>query len=271
MQELRGRVAVVTGAGGGIGRAVAARLAEQGCHVALADVRTDGLAESAALVERAGARASTHTVDVAVAEQVEALRDAVLAEHGACHVLVNNAGVTMGGRFVDDRLDDVAWLLGVNVWGVVHGCRAFLPTLLAQGEGHVVNVSSMNGLVGLPLTAVYSMSKGAVRSFSEALRRELRGTGVGVTSVHPGTFRTGITSTARGGRGERMAALGESRLAQRFLRSPDVAARAIVDGVVRDRRRVVVGADARLLDVLARVAPGRSGPVGLMTSSLARG
>jgi NAD(P)-dependent dehydrogenase (short-subunit alcohol dehydrogenase family) len=271
VRQLRDKVAVVTGAGGGIGRATALRFAEQGCALAVADVRADGLAETRALAEEYGVDVSAHVVDVSVREQVEALRTDVLRTHGACHVLVNNAGVTMGGRFVEDSLDDVRWLLGVNVWGVLHGCHAFLPSMLAQGEGHVVNLSSMNGLVGLPLTAAYSLSKGAVRSFSEALRRELRGTGVGVTSVHPGTFRTGITATARGARGARMAELGGSAVARRFLRSPDVVGRAVVDAVLRDRRRVVVGADARLLDVLARVAPGRSGPVGLMTKNIGRG
>lgn len=269
MQQLTDRVAVVTGAGSGIGREVARKLAERGCHVAVVDVRAEGLEQTADLVRARGVRASTHVADVRDADRMTALAGEVEAEHGGCHVLVNNAGVTSAGAFEDEPLEDLHWIVDVNVWGVVHGCQAFLPLLRRQEEAHVVNVSSMVGLVGLPHNAAYALTKGAVRSFSEALRAELVTTGVRVTTVFPGAHRTGITQTARGSQGARIAALGRSRYAALGMRSPAGAARRIVRGIERDRARIVVGPDARTLDLLARVAPGRTDTLGRLTSRAA--
>jgi short-subunit dehydrogenase len=262
VKQLGDRVAVVTGAGSGIGRATAVLLAERGCRLALVDVDAAGMAATRATIQQRGGRASVHRADVADAERMRALPAEVVAAHGACHILVNNAGVTAAGRFVDEALDDLRWIVGINIWGVVHGCSFFLPHLLAADEGHIVNLSSMVGLLGLPQNASYSLTKGAVRSFTEALRAELITTSVGVTAVLPGAIRTNIMFSARGAEAERIASLGRSRLAPLVMRSPDGVARRIVAAIERDRARVLVGADARLLDLVARVVPGRSGLLG---------
>lgn len=268
MRQLAGRVAVVTGGGSGIGRVTAERLAARGCHLALVDVSPSGLEESAALVRQAGVTVSTHVADVSDADRVGELPEEVLDVHGAVHVLVNNAGVTSAGAFADEKLDDIRWMVGVNMWGVVHGCHAFLPVLREQDEAHVVNVSSMTGLLGLPHNATYALTKGAVRAFTEGLRGELITTNVGVSTIFPGTHRTNITSSARGAEGERIAKLGTSRMSA-LMPPPSRVAKAIVKAIEKDKPRMVVGPDARVLDMAARIAPGRTGLVGRATSRLA--
>lgn len=271
MRRISGRVAVVTGAGGGIGREIARTLAERGAHLALVDVRPEGVEATAELVRSTGARASCHVADVRDPDRMRALADEVVQEHGACHILVNNAGVTSAGAFEDESLEDLHWIVDINVWGVVHGCHAFLPVLRQQDEAHIVNVSSMVGLLGLPHNAAYALTKGAVRSFSEALRGELVTTEIGVTTVFPGAHRTGITETARGSSAALLAEMGRSKLAPLAMRSPAGLARRIVRAIERDRARVVAGPDARAVDVLARIAPGRTGPLGRVTGRAARG
>ena len=155
MKQLSGRTAVVTGAGGGIGRATSVALAARGCQVALVDVDADGLAVTAELAERSGVRTSRHRVDVTNQEQMAALPAAVVDAHGGCHILVNNAGVTSAGMFEHESLDDLRWIVDINVWGVVNGCRSFLPVLRQAEEAHIVNLSSMVGLLGLPHNAAY--------------------------------------------------------------------------------------------------------------------
>lgn len=262
MQRLAGRVAAVTGAGSGIGRATSVLLAERGCTLALADVSEAGLAGTRDMIEAAGGRASTHVVDVRDAERVRGWRDEVVDAHGRCEVLVNNAGVTSAGRFEAETLEDLHWIVDINVWGVVHGCHAFLPVLREADEAHIVNLASMVALVGLPQNAAYSLTKGAVRAFSEALRAELRTAGIGVTTVLPGAIRTNITAGARGAEADRLARMGESRLAPLAMRRPEAVAKRIVAAIDKDRARIVVGPDARALDLATRLVPGRSGAIG---------
>lgn len=265
MRNLTDRIAVITGAGSGIGREIALELARRGTHIAAVDVRPDGAERTAELVRSLGRRGTVHRADVSDAARMAELPAEILDAHGACHVLINNAGVTSAGAFEKESLDDLRWIVDINVWGVVLGCRSFLPVLREQDEGHIVNLSSMVGLMGLPHNAIYSLTKGAVRSFSEALRAELVTTNVGLTTVFPGAHRTGITDSARGSQGARLAEMGRSRFAPVAMRSPAGLARRVVNAVEKNRARLVGGPDAHVLDLWSRLAPGRIGPLGRLT------
>lgn len=261
MRDLRGRVAAVTGAASGIGRAVAVELAGRGAHVAACDLDTSGLAGTVARCEGLGVKVTSAAVDVADRAAVEAWADAVVADHGAAHVVVNNAGVALASTVEAASYEDLHWLVDVDLWGVVHGTKAFLPHLRAAGEGHIVNVSSVFGLISVPSQAAYNAAKFAVRGFTDALRMELEidGGGVSCTTVHPGGIRTDIARNARVDPSVAVLAGGRDHVAafDRVARtSPERAARRIVDAVERDRRRVLVGADAVAIDLLSRLPAG---------------
>ncbi len=253
MKKLVDRTAVVTGAASGIGRATAVRLARRGCRLALADLDADGLAETGRMVAAAGARHSEHVLDVADRAAMLALPDAVLAEHGAAHLLLNNAGVTVTKAFHEHTMDDFDWVVGVNLWGVVHGCHAFLPHLMRVDEAHIVNVSSIFGIIGVPSQTSYCATKYAVRGFTEALAEELHGTHVQVSCVHPGGVGTNIIENARTRDAEmksQMAGFFRTRTI-----SPDAAAAVIVRGIEADRRRILITREAYLLDAVKRLLP----------------
>jgi short-subunit dehydrogenase len=257
MRSLAGIVAVITGAGSGIGRALALRLARERCVLALADIDAAGLAQTAAEARRAGVTVSTHHVDVSSREAVTAFRDAVVAEHGGVGLLVNNAGVGLIGTVEQVSLDEIAWLLGINFWGVVHGVKLFLPVLRQQPEAHIVNVSSIFGMVAPAGQAAYAASKFAVRGFTEALRYELADTAVKVSTVHPGGIKTAIAANARAAAGvgnfnRSEAVAGFEKMAPT---TPEQAAERILRGILRDEKRILIGGDARLLDRLQRLAP----------------
>jgi NAD(P)-dependent dehydrogenase (short-subunit alcohol dehydrogenase family) len=259
--RLAGRTALITGAAGGIGRAVAASLARRGCHLALADVNAAGLDETAALVraqaDAAGLRVSRHALDVSDRDAVAALPAAVTAAHPGVDLLVNNAGVAVGGTFEQVSEADFEWLFGINFWGVVRMTRAFLPLLRASDDARLVNLSSVWGLVAPAGQAAYAASKFAVRGFSEALRHELAGTSVGVTVVHPGGVATGIADRARvpAGVPEEEVARRRAAIKRRLRMPPDRAGEIIVRGVERRASRVLVGGDAAAVALLARLAP----------------
>lgn len=254
MRELAGRTAVITGAGSGIGRALARAFAAEGCRLALVDLDAAGLDETRRLVPPA-TPVSVHLADVGDRQRMAALPAEIAAEHGAIHLLFNNAGITINAAFEDSSLDELERVIRVNLWGVVYGCHAFLPYLRQAGEAQIVNTSSMAGFLGLPNQASYSLSKAAVRSLSETLRVELASAGIGVTCLHPGTIRTGILGAAAryGGDAEETARL--EALVMRFGMAPEKLAARVVRAVRRNRMRQRIGLDAYLVDWLKRLLP----------------
>jgi short-subunit dehydrogenase len=256
--DLHNGVAVVTGAASGIGRATAFALAAKGCHLALVDRDPDGLAETAERAGLSGVRVTTHTMDVADADAVAALPERVLAEHDRVTVLVNNAGVSLVGRFEELTLEEFRWLFEINFFAVVGFTKAFLPHLRRAPAAHIVNVSSLFGLIAPAEQSAYSASKFAVRGFSESLRHEFGGTSVGVTVVHPGGVRTGIARNARlaaGADAGEAARKGEA-FHKVFLRTPpEEVGAAIVRAVERRQPRLLVAEGARQGDFLQRLLP----------------
>jgi short-subunit dehydrogenase len=259
MTQLDGKVVAITGAASGIGRALAVQLAGRGCPLALCDVDEDGLAQTASLCAGLGVKVRTDRVDVADREAVSDWADRVVADHGRVNVIVNNAGVALSYDVAAMSLDDLEWLMGVNFWGVVHGTKAFLPHLEASGAGHVVNISSVFGLISVPSQSAYNAAKFAVRGFTDALRIELESerSCVSATTVHPGGVRTNIARNGRidpNGLVSSRAGGDPGAAFDRIARStPEQAAAAIVRGVERNRRRIVIGADAKAIDLVSRL------------------
>jgi short-subunit dehydrogenase len=254
---LRDGVAVVTGAANGIGAALAMRLASRRCHLALVDRDRDGLAAVASAARKTSVAVSEHAADVADPAAAESLREAVLAEHGRASVLINNAGVALLGRFEEISLADMEWLLGINFWGTVRMCKAFLAVLRQQPAAQIVNLSSIFGIVAPAGQTAYAASKFAVRGFSEALRHELEDTGIGVSVVHPGYVRTAIARNARVA--EAVDPQNAAEIIANFDRrtgtSPEQAAERIVRGIERRQKRVLIGRDAVRLDWMQRMLP----------------
>jgi short-subunit dehydrogenase len=250
-------VAVVTGAGSGIGRALALRLVEMGSAVALADMDEAGLMETAALLSGKRAAATTHVVDVADEEAMRRFADDVVARHGRVTLLINNAGVALFGNFEEIALEDFRWVMGVNFWGTVYGVKYFLPVLRQQTRGHIANLSSVFGMVAPPGQCAYATSKFAVRGFTEALRHELAGSNVGVSVVHPAGVKTAIARRGRLAAGvpESRKTEGVATLDRLAMSSPEQAAERILHGVQRRERRILIGAAARWIDVMQRMRP----------------
>jgi len=262
MKSYADKVAAITGAGSGIGRALAISLAREKCHLALSDIDETGLAETAGKATALGVRVTTARVDVSDRTAMHAWADVVAREHGRVNLIFNNAGVALGTTLEGVDYDDFEWIMDINFWGVVYGTKAFLPHLRASGEGHVVNISSIFGLVGVPTQGTYNASKFAVRGFTEALRQELElgGAPVSATCVHPGGVRTNIAKSGR--IADNLApfltkdeAAARRRMEGLFITSSSTAAKAILAGVRRNKRRVLVGPDAHALDLSVRLTP----------------
>ncbi|QZY29762.1 SDR family NAD(P)-dependent oxidoreductase [Nocardioides coralli] len=260
MRTLADKVVVITGAGSGIGRALALDCAARGSLLALSDVDEAGLAETVDLAKNVGAREVHATrLDVADRDAFATYAAEVVEHFGRVNVLVSNAGVALAGDLTDLDDDDMRWIVDINFWGVVHGTRAFLPHLIASGDGHVVTISSLFGLISMPGQSMYNATKYAVRGLSEALREEMliAGHPVGVTVVHPGGIRTAIARNARvSGREDKQATadLFDRKLARM---SAERAAAVIVDAVLKNRARCLVGLDAHALHHLAKLLGSR--------------
>ncbi len=253
MKRLDGRVAVVTGAAHGIGAAVAEALAEQGCALALVDVDDGGLQAEARRLEAITDRVSCHRVDVSRRSEMVLLPQAVIEAHGAVHILVNNAGVAVSKTLEEHSFEDLDWIIGTNLWGVIHGCKAFLPHLLRADEAHIVNVASMLANVSTPRYSSYCATKAAIRAFTESIAAELAPTPVGVSCAYPGTVRTRIVAASRVA-DERRRPRTQRRM-DRFGSPPETVARRIVRAIRRDEVRVVIGAESRLTDWVKRLLP----------------
>lgn len=259
MRDLKDAVVVITGAGSGIGRALAQQFAARGSQLALADVSAAGLKETLALL--AGAKARSYMVDVADAAAVEAFARDVRQDFGRASILINNAGVGLFGTFEELTIAEFDWLFRINFWGVIHGCKFFLPLLRQEKEARIVNMSSVFGLIAPPGQTAYGASKYAVRGFSESLREELRGTSIGLTCVHPAGISTNIAMNARAGAATNAQEQVQAReLFNRVaLITPAQAAQTIIQGIIRGTDRVLIGADAYRIDWMARLLPTRAG------------
>lgn len=256
----RESVAVITGAASGIGRALAVRMAREGiAGVAIADLNEEGLKETAELVEKAGGQVSSHVLDVSDRTAVEQFAAKVVDKHGRATHLINNAGVGLIGTFEHLSIEDFEWLMGINFWGVVYCTKAFLPTLLEQESAHIVNVSSVFGLIAPSEQTAYSSSKFAVRGFTESLRHEMADTNVSVACVHPGGIKTNIV------RNSRVAADTPAEWKQQGVKffdkvarsSPEDAAEVIVRGIKDKNPRILIGKDAVAISVFSRLFPKR--------------
>jgi NADP-dependent 3-hydroxy acid dehydrogenase YdfG len=255
MEGFAGKVAVVTGAGSGIGQALAIELARSGANVAISDVNTEGLAVTEERLTAIGARVKADRLDVTEREAFELYADAVVEHFGKVNQVYNNAGIAFAGDIAISGFKDMERVMDVDFWGVVNGTKVFLPHLIASGDGHVINVSSVFGLFAVPGQAAYNAAKFAVRGFTEALRQEMLVAGhpVKVTTVHPGGIKTNIVRN--------MTTVGDvdhAKLTKTFDKklantSPEKAAKIILEGVRKNRARVLVGPDAKALDLIVRL------------------
>ncbi|WP_141809009.1 SDR family NAD(P)-dependent oxidoreductase [Nocardia bhagyanarayanae] len=251
----KNKVCVITGAGSGIGRALAENLAKRGAKLALSDIDTDGLAETVRRCEQLGAEVESDRLNVAEREAVLLYADAVKAHFGVVHQVYNNAGIAFHGEVLRSEFKDIERIMDVDFWGVVNGTKAFLPMLIESGDGHVVNVSSLFGLIAVPGQSAYNSAKFAVRGFTESLRQEML---VGrhpvqVTCVHPGGIKTAVARNAtyaEGIDGKSAASMFDKKLA---MHTPEMAAQTITEGVRKGHGRVLIGWEAKLLDMFVRV------------------
>lgn len=249
-------VVVITGAASGIGRALAVRIAREGvAGIAISDVNEAGLSETASMIS--GVPVSTHLVDVSKLDEVRKFADDVVAAHGRVSHLVNNAGVGVIGTFEQISLEDFEWLMGINFWGVIYGCKVFLPILKEQPQGHIVNISSVFGFIAPEEQTAYCSSKFAVRGFTESLRHEYAGTNMVISSVHPGGIKTNIARNSRLGKNtpEEWKQQGTKFFDKVAKTSPEAAAEVIVKGIKAKEPRILIGQDAYAISLFSRLFP----------------
>ncbi|MGK5091162.1 SDR family NAD(P)-dependent oxidoreductase [Deltaproteobacteria bacterium TL4] len=265
MRSLKGKTAVITGVASGIGRELALQLAQKGCNLALADIDTSGLEATRKEVSQNSIKVSAHPLDVSKKEAVYQFAEEVIDQHHDVHLVINNAGVAVAQTIEDVSYEDFEWLMGINFWGVVYGTKAFLPHLKEQEEAHIVNISSIFGIVAVPTMAVYNASKFAVKGFTESLKQELKGTSVKVSCIHPGGIKTRIAHNARAYK----SIDGKSRDSKSFATSFDNAtmtsaedtAKKIIKGITREKERILIGPDAQAMDLIQRLFPETYGNI----------
>ena len=263
MTKISGAAAAITGAANGIGRALALELAARGCDVALADRDEAGLKTVAAEIKSTYSRnVSVHRTDVAEPAQIEAFAQAAAQQHPGLNIVINNAGVALFGQFHEISQAQIEWLMAINFWGVVHGTRAFMPHLERQREAHIVNVSSIFGIISPPGNSAYTAAKFAVRGFSESLRHELEmnKSAVRLSVVHPGGIATQIARNAAVGAqmtDNKRRAESIDRFEKIAKTPPASAAKRIIEGIEKNEKRILIGNDARMMDIIQRLMPVR--------------
>ncbi len=255
MHTWNNKVVVITGAGSGIGQAVALHVAALGCHIALVDVSEKGLAKTQEKLKRFSGSYSSHVVDVTNKNHMQALPEVVIKQHGCVDVLFNNAGITINKTFNTHTLDDWEQVVGINLWGVIYGCKYFMPYLAKQTEAFIINTSSLAGFLGMPNQTSYCVTKAAVKALSEALYAECKGSDIHVLSVHPGAINTKIFDFAIEHSDDREASKEMFDKVKRFAMQPEVAAEKIIRAAVKKRQRVVIGIDAHIVDIMKRLMP----------------
>ncbi|HRH16393.1 MAG TPA: SDR family oxidoreductase [Aquabacterium sp.] len=261
MKTFKNKVAAITGAASGMGRTLAVELARRGCHLSLSDVNEAGLSETAQMARQHGVKVTTTRLDVANREAVFAWADQTATDHGQVNLIFNNAGVSLTVNLDVVKQSDFDWIMGINFWGVVYGTQAFLPHLKKSGDGHVINTSSLFGLMAVPTQGTYNATKFAVRGYTEALRMELElaGEPVSATCVHPGGIATNIAKAGKFDDSmERVAGVSidkQRKMADKMISTTtaESAALQILKAVENNERRVLVGPDARILDKLVRL------------------
>ena len=252
-----GKTAAISGAGDGIGRALAQRLNAAGCHLWLSDINTETLADTCSLLDQSRAKVVSRRVDCGQRDELFAWAETVARDTSHLDALFNNAGVGYGARFEDSTEENFEWLIDINFWGVVHGTRAFLPLLMQSKRGHLVNLSSIFGMVGIPTQSAYNAAKFAVRGFSESLQAEYLQSSLAVTSVHPGGIQTSIARSARIDGSDVMTEADErdEQFKKLAKTTPEQAADIILRGTARGKRRILVGWDAWLIQQLTKILP----------------
>jgi NAD(P)-dependent dehydrogenase (short-subunit alcohol dehydrogenase family) len=259
MKILKDKVAAITGAASGIGRSLAIQLADEGCHLAIADNNREGLQETTKMLEDKPVRVTTHIFNVALPEHVHQFAYDAVRQHGRVNIVINNAGVGLAATLDEVTYEDLEWLLGINLWGVIYGTKAFLPYLKEQPEGHIVNMSSVHGLFTNRGVGPYCTAKFAVRGFTQALCQELKDTPINVSCVHPGGIKTNIVKNARYPDYHETDRTQEEaeQIFNKYIAhtSADKAARIIIKGIKKNKKRILVGFDAHISAFLERMFP----------------
>ncbi|MBL4794673.1 MAG: SDR family NAD(P)-dependent oxidoreductase [Pseudomonadales bacterium] len=260
MKHLANKVVAITGAASGIGQALAIGLAKEGCNIAITDINETGLQDTVKKVEALGVTVTAQKLDVSDRIAMEAWAAKVVEDHGEVNVIINNAGVALSATIEDMKYEDFEWLMSINFWGVVYGTKAFLPHLKKAESGHIINISSVFGLIGIPTLSAYNSAKFAVRGFTEALRQELEiaGYNISCSSIHPGGIKTNIANSARLTEGQDLP-LDKQKMGLDFDKiattTSEQAAASIIKGLKRNKRRVLVGPDAKAFDIMQRLMP----------------
>lgn len=276
MKTFNNKVAAVTGAGSGIGQQLALLLAKQGCHLSLSDINEQGLVKTVELLKDSKVRVTTQKLDVSDREAMRAWAAETVQQHGSVNMIFNNAGVALGSTVEGASYDELEWIVGINFWGVVYGTKEFLPLIKQTGDGHIINISSLFGLTAQPTQSAYNATKFAVRGFTESLRQELdiENCGVSALCVHPGGIRTNIANDARMNDSLRSLGMNPEKSARTFNKllriPPEEAAREILNAVQKDKRRVLIGNDAKSLDLIQRILPTGYQKVTAMATSLSK-